>query len=78
MTNREKYLELMRKFAQELHDVGVTENMKGLISDQCEQYPEIISAKTGPQVVAKFVYRHNGYVIEAKNVVELSVKKCSP
>ncbi len=78
MTNREKYLELIRKFAQELHAVGVTDTMKGLISDQCEQHPEVISVSTGPQTVAKFVYRHDGYIIEATNVVQLSIKKCNP
>ena len=77
MTNREKYLELMRKFSQELHEVGVTETMKGLISDQCEQHPNVISTSTGPQLVAKFTYQHDGYLIEARNIVELVVKKKS-
>ncbi len=76
--HREKYLELLRKFAQELHEVGVTESMKERIQDQCEQHPNVISTGTGQVVVSRFVYRHDGYVIEAKNLVELTVKTCAP
>ena len=76
--HREKYLELMRKFSQELHEVGVTDSMCELIGDQCEQHPNIISTSTGPITVSKFVYRHAGYLVEAENTVKLTIKKCDP
>ena len=74
----ETYQELMRKFAQELHDVGVTGEMKERINDQCEQHSHIISVGTGPTTISRFVYRHGGYLIEAKNTVELTIKTATP
>lgn len=72
-----KYEELMLRFAQELHEVGVTDTMKGLIQDQYEQHPNVISVSTGPQTVSRFTYRHNGYLIEATKKIELTIKKCT-
>ena len=76
--HREKYMELMRKFSQELHEVGVTESMKERITDQSEQHPNVISVGTGQVIVNRFVYRHDGYIIEAKNTVEFTIKTCNP
>ena len=76
--NRVKYEELLRKFAQELHDVGITERVKGLVEDQFEAHPNVVSAGSGQVVVKRFLYRHGGYLIEAKNTVELTIKKCDP
>ncbi len=78
MMHREKYEELMRKFAHELHEVGVTEEMKLRISDQCDKHPNVISTGTGPTTISRFVYRHDGYVIEAKSTIELTIKTCMP
>ena len=68
----------MRKFSQELHEVGVTDKMRDLITDKCETHPNVISVSTGPTTSSRFVYRHGGYVIEAKKTIELSIKKCDP
>jgi hypothetical protein len=76
--HRETYQELMRKFAQELHEVGVTEEMKERINDQCDIVPHVISVGTGPTTISRFVYRHGGYLIEAKNTVELTIKTATP
>lgn len=75
--NREKYEELLRRFSQELHEVGVTGNMRDLISDQCERAPNVSTAQT-EEVTDRFTYRHDGYMVEAVRIVKLIVKKCNP
>jgi hypothetical protein len=70
-----KYEELLLRFALELNEVGVTDEMLSLIKAQFERAPNIISTSTD-ETVARFTYRHNGYIIEAKQNVELVVKKC--
>ena len=72
----EKYKDLILRFSKELNDVGVTDNMKKIIEDQYTRTPNIVSAYT-EEVTDSFVYRHGGYVIEARTTVELVVKKCS-
>ena len=42
--NREKYEELMKKFALEIFKIGVTDKMISSIHDQCERAPNIRSA----------------------------------
>jgi len=39
--NKEKYEELMRLFSQELYEVGVTEEMKGLAQDSLSRTPNL-------------------------------------
>ena len=73
--NKEKYEELLLRFAKELHDVGVTEDMKKIIESQSSRHPNTASAST-EEVTDRFVYRHNGYMIEAVRTIELVVKKC--
>jgi len=72
--NKEKYEELMLRFAKELHDVGTTENMKKLIEAQWTRTPNINGAFI-EEVTDKFVYSHNGYKIEGVRMVKLSIKK---
>ena len=74
--NKEKYEDLMLRFAKELHDVGVTEKLRCLVSDQYEAHPNVISAGS-EEVVRKFIYRYDGYSIEANQTVKLVVKKSS-
>jgi len=74
--NKEKYEELMLRFAKELHDIGVTDNMKKVVEDNYERTPNIMSV-THEEDVRKFTYRHAGYMIEAVQTVKLIVKKCS-
>jgi hypothetical protein len=73
--HKEKYEELMLRFGKELHDVGVTENIKKIIEAQYNRSPNVASAKQD-ECVASFVYQHDGYMIEATKVVQLTVKKC--
>mgnify|MGYP003665705907 CR=1 FL=1 len=72
--NKEKYEELVLRFAKELHDVGVTENMKKLVEAQWTRAPNLIGTSS-EETTDKFVYNHNGYRIEAVRTVQLSVKK---
>ena len=71
--HKEKYEELLRRFAQELHEVGVSENLQGLIKDQGDRTPNVIAA-SAEQTTDRFTYRHGGYMIEAVRTVKLVVK----
>ena len=73
--NKEKYEELLRKFSQELYDVGVTEELISLIKDSADRTPNTAGI-TRSDETDKFLYRHNGYTIEATREVTLSVRKC--
>jgi hypothetical protein len=72
--HKEKYEELLRKFSQELHEAGVSENLKGLIQDQINRAPHMVAA-TAEESTDRFTYRHGGYMIEAVRTVKLVVKK---
>ncbi len=71
--HKEKYEELLRRFAQELHEVGVSENLQGLIKDQGDRTPNVIAA-SAEETTDRFTYRHEGYMIEAVRTVKLVVK----
>ena len=73
--NKEKYEDLILRFAKELHDVGVTEDMKKIVEDQYTRAPNVVCANTD-EVVRKFTYLHDGYEIQAVQTVKLSVRKC--
>ena len=74
--HKEKYEELLLRFAKELHDVGVTEDMQKIIKSQCDRTPNVISASSD-ETTDRFTYRHDGYMVEAVRTVTLVVKKCS-
>ena len=74
--NNKKYEDLMLRFAKEIHDVGVTEDMKKIIEAQYTRTPNLSGAHS-EEVTDRFVYRHNGYMIEAVRTVKLTLKKCS-
>ena len=71
--HKEKYEELLRRFSQELHEVGVSENLKGLIKDQGDRAPNVITT-SAEETTDRFTYRHEGYMIEAVRTVKLVVK----
>ena len=71
--HKEKYEELLRRFSQELHEVGVSENLKGLIKDQGDRTPNVITT-SAEETTDRFTYRHEGYMIEAVRTVKLVVK----
>ena len=73
--NKEKYEELMLRFAKEVNDVGVSQELLGLIKDQLERMPNAKSV-SNEGTTDRFVYRHDGYMIEAVRTVKLVVKTC--
>ncbi len=73
--NKIKFEELILRFAKELHDVGVTDDMKKNVESQYNRTPNV-SSSAANENVRKFCYRHNGYEIEAVQNVKLSIKKC--
>ena len=72
--HKEKYEELLRRFSQELHDVGVSDNLSQLVKAKFERTPNVISAGD-EETTERFTYRHGGYMIEAVRTVKLVVKK---
>ena len=74
--NKEKYEEFLLRFAKELHDVGVTENMKKIVEAQYTNRPNLSNPNT-EEVTDRFTYRHGGYIIEAVRTVKLSLKKAT-
>ena len=74
--HKEKYEDLLLRFAKELHDVGVTENMKKIVEAQYTNRPNLSNPHT-EEVTDQFSYRHDGYMIEAVRTVKLVIKKVS-
>ena len=73
--NKEKYDELMLRFAKELNEIGVTRELIDLIGDQLERMPNAVSA-CNDEVTDRFTYRHDGFMIEATRTVSLVLRKC--
>jgi len=73
--HKEEYEKLLLRFALEIDEIGVTEDMLKLIAGLCMSAPNRISADA-EQTTDRFVYRHKGYTIEAKRTVTLVVKTC--
>ncbi len=73
--NKEEYEKLMKRFSLEISEVGVTDSMIEIVRSQTERAPNIVSV-SADEVTDRFVYRHNGYVIEATREVKISIKKC--
>ena len=74
--HNETYQELMLRFAKEMHDVGVSENLRKVVEAQYTRTPNLVCVSSDENT-RKFTYRHNGYEIEAVQTVKLSVKKCT-
>tara|TARA_A100001011_G_C14229639_1_gene808185 strand:- start:1238 stop:1474 length:237 start_codon:yes stop_codon:yes gene_type:complete len=74
--HKEKYEELLLRFAKELHDVGVTENMKKIVESQYTRTPNLSNPGT-EEATDRFSYRHDGYMIEAVRTVKLTIKTCT-
>ena len=74
--NKEKYQELLLRFAKELHEVGVTDNLKKIVEDNYTRTPNAAGVEK-EETTDKFVYRHDGYMVEATRSVKLIVKKCT-
>ena len=74
--NSEIYEDLVLRFSKELHEVGVTDNMKKIIEAQYSRAPNTSSCGTDENV-RRFCYRHDGYEIEAVQNVKVTIKKCT-
>tara|TARA_X000001382_G_scaffold44076_1_gene29788 strand:- start:1064 stop:1297 length:234 start_codon:yes stop_codon:yes gene_type:complete len=74
--NKEKYEELMLRFAKELHEIGVTEKLKKSVESQYNKYTNAASCEAREET-DKFQYRFGDYQIEAQRSVKLVVKKVS-
>ncbi len=74
--HKEKYENLLLRFTKELHEVGVTDDMKKIVEAQYTRTPNIASSHT-EEPTDRFTYRHDGYMIEATRTVKLVVKKCT-
>ena len=75
--HKEKYEELLLRFAKEIHEVGVTENMKKIVEAQYTNRPNLSNPHT-EETVRKFYYQYDGYSIEAVQIVGLKLKKVKP
>ena len=75
LMSKERYEDLMLRFAKEMNDVGVTENMKKLVDDQLKRAPNAASCGTD-EVTRKFYYQHDGYSIEAIRTLKITLKRC--
>ena len=73
--NKEQYEDLMLRFAKELHEVGVSEDMKKVVEDRYTRTPNLAGVDH-QEIVRKFYYQHDGYSIEAVQTVKLTIKKC--
>ena len=73
--HKDMYRDLILRFAKELDEVGVTEDMRKLIEAQYERTPNI-GACDASENVKKFCYKYDGYEIEAIQNIRLVVKKC--
>jgi len=74
--NKDAYEDLLLRFAKELNDVGVTIGMKEVLSDNYNRVPNIASVSTDRNV-KRFLYRHNGFEIEAVQNIKVVIKKSS-
>ena len=72
--NSEEYEKLLKRFALELSEVGVTEDLTKIVQAQYERTPNVVSANSS-ETTDRFVYRHGGYLIEATRTVSLVVKR---
>ena len=73
--HKEEYEKLLLRFALEIDEIGVTENMLKLIADSLKRSPHL-SSTCADETTDRFVYRHKGYIIEAKRTVTIVVKTC--
>jgi hypothetical protein len=74
--HKEEYEKLMLKFALEMSETGVTDDMTKLVKAKIERNPNLVSVSS-EEVTDRFTYRHQGYLIEAQRTVKLVVRKCN-
>lgn len=72
--NKEKYSTLLKRFALEISEVGVSDELVSLVRDKTNTHPNT-SAAAGEETTDRFEYRYQGYSITAVRTVKLSVQK---
>ena len=72
--NKDRYQDLMLRFAKELHEVGMTEDMIKIIESQYTRTPNVVSCSVDEDI-RKFYYQHDGYSIEATRTIKFIIKK---
>lgn len=72
--SKKAYEELMLRFAKELHDIGVTENMRKIVEAQYSRTPNLASCGSC-EAVKKFYYQFEEHSIEATQEIKLSLRK---
>ena len=75
--SKEVYEDLLLRFAKELHQVGITEDLIQRAKSSFERTPNLAGYKNSEDV-RKFYYQYDGYSIEATQTVMLEVKKRRP
>jgi hypothetical protein len=75
--NKEKYENLLLRFAKELNEIGITREQLDLVGDHLDRSPNA-AVSSHEETTDRFIYRHDGYSIEATRIVKLTVKKCKP
>lgn len=73
--HKEQYEELIRRFSNEIWEVGVTDDITKIIKAQMDRAPNSASCNA-EETTRKFTYMHKGYMIQAEQKVSLTVKKC--
>jgi hypothetical protein len=73
--NKEEYEKLLKRFALELSEVGVSDELVSLLRDGIDRQPNVVTAGQ-EETTDRFTYRHKGYQIEAVRTVKLNVRKC--
>jgi hypothetical protein len=72
-SHKEEYNFLLDKFSKELEEVGATEALIQRLKSRLEQTPELVRCGIKGKL-NYFVYKFDGYTIEAEATVELTVK----
>ena len=73
--HKEQYEELLRRFANEIWEVGVTDDITKIIKSKMDRAPNSVGC-SAEETTRKFTYMHKGYMIQAEQKVSLTVKKC--
>ncbi len=74
--NKEKYEDLLLRFAKELHEVGVSDDLKKLVEAQYTRHPNVATCNAD-EVTDRFRYQFGGFLIEATRSVKITVRKAS-
>ena len=72
--HRDEYETLVKRFALELSDIGVSKELLEIVQAKYDRTPNIISV-SGEDTTGHFIYQNSGYRIEVKKTISLVIKK---